>query len=119
LTATSVSVGAGSTLGGAGTVASSVTNNGNVAPQGSLTVTGNYSQSSSAKLSEQFGSTLHVNANATLSGALNVSVNPKRPPKSGQSYIALTFGSLNGSFATHTAGFTLTTGAKSIQVTKQ
>jgi hypothetical protein len=119
LTATSVIVESGSTLGGAGTVASSVTNNGNVAPQGSLTVTGNYSQSSSASLSEQFGSTLHVNANATLSGALKVSVNPKRPPKSGQSYIALTFGSLNGSFATHTTGFTLTTGAKSIQVTKQ
>jgi hypothetical protein len=82
-------------------------------------VTGNYTQASSAALSEVFGSTLHVNANATLSGALNVSVNPKRPPKSGQSYIAVTFGTLNGSFTTHTAGFTLTTGAKSIQVTKQ
>jgi hypothetical protein len=82
-------------------------------------VTGNYTQASSAALSEVFGSTLHVNANATLSGALNVSVNPKRPPKSGQSYIAVTFGTLNGSFTTHTAGFTLITGAKSIQVTKQ
>jgi fibronectin-binding autotransporter adhesin len=119
LSATSVSVEPGSTLGGSGTVASSVTNNGNVAPQGSLTVTGNYTQTSSAALAEQFGSTLHVNSSATLSGALNVTVNPKRPPKSGQSYIALTFGSLNGSFTTHTAGFTLTTGAKSIQVTKQ
>jgi hypothetical protein len=119
LSATSVSVEPRSTLGGSGTVASSVTNNGNVAPQGSLTVTGNYSQTSSAALTEQFGSTLHVNSSATLVGALNVTVNPKRPPKSGQSYIALTFGSLNGSFTTHTAGFTLTTGAKSIQVTKQ
>jgi hypothetical protein len=119
LSTTSVSVEPGSTLGGSGTVASSVTNNGNVAPQGSLTVTGNYTQSSSAALTEQFGSTLHVNSSATLSGALKVTVNPKRPPKSGQSYIALTFGSLNGSFTTHTAGFTLTTGAKSIQVTKQ
>ena len=119
LSATSVSVEPRSTLGGSGTVASSVTNNGNVAPQGSLTVTGNYTQTSSAALTEQFGSTLHVNSSATLVGALNVTVNPKRPPKSGQSYIALTFGSLNGSFTTHTAGFTLTTGAKSIQVTKQ
>jgi hypothetical protein len=119
LSATSVSVQPGSTLGGSGTVASSVTNNGNVAPQGSLTVTGNYTQTSSAGLTEQFGSTLHVNLNAALSGTLNVTVNPKRPPKSGATYIALTFGSLNGSFATHTAGFTLTTGARSIQVTKQ
>jgi len=103
LSATSVSVESGSTLGGSGTVASSVTNDGNVAPQ-NLTVTGNYTQASSAALSEVFGSTLHVNANATLSGALNVSVNPKRPPKSGQSYIAVTFGTLNGSFTTHTAG---------------
>jgi hypothetical protein len=58
-------------------------------------------------------------SNATLSGALNVTVNPKHPPKSGATYTALTFGSLNGSFTSHTAGFTLTTGANSIQVTKQ
>jgi fibronectin-binding autotransporter adhesin len=119
LSATSVSVQSGSTLQGNGTVASSVTNNGNVAPQGSLTVTGNYSQTASAALTEQFGSTLNANSNATLSGALNVTVNPKHPPKSGATYIALTFGSLNGSFTSHTAGFTLTTGANNIQVTKQ
>ncbi len=119
LSATSVSVQPGSRLAGNGTVASSITNNGNVAPQGSLTVTGNYTQAGGAALTEQFGSTLHVNSNARLSGALNVTVNPKHPPQSGVTYIALTFGSLNGSFTTHTAGFTLTTGAKSIQVTKQ
>jgi fibronectin-binding autotransporter adhesin len=78
LTATSVSVQAGSGLGGQGTVASSVTNNGNVGPQGSLTVTGNYTQTASAALTEQFGSTLNVTSNATLSGSLNVTVNPKR-----------------------------------------
>ena len=119
LTATLVSVQPQSTLGGNGTVASSVRNNGIVAPQGSLTVTGSYTQTSGGALTEQFGSTLHVNANATLAGALNVTVNPKRPPKSGQSYTALTFASLTGSFATHTAGFTLTTNANSITVTKQ
>lgn len=54
LTATSVIVQPGATLGGGGTVASSVTNNGNVAP-GNLTVTGNYSQASSASLTELFG----------------------------------------------------------------
>jgi hypothetical protein len=48
-------------------------------------------------LTGQFGSTLHVKLNATLSGALNVTVNPKHPPKSGTTYTALTFGSLNGS----------------------
>jgi fibronectin-binding autotransporter adhesin len=119
LTATSVSVQPGSTLQGNGTVTSSVTNNGNVAPQGSLTVTGNYSQTASAALTEQFGSTLNVTSNATLSGALNVTVNPKHPPQPGAVYTALTFGSLNGSFTSHTAGYTLTTNANNIKVTKQ
>ena len=119
LSATSVSVQAGSTLQGNGTIASSITDNGNVAPQGSLTATGNYSQTANAALTEQFGSTLNVDTNATLSGALNVTVNPKHPPKSGATYTALTFGSLTGSFTSHTAGFTLTTGTNNIQVTKQ
>jgi hypothetical protein len=119
LSAASVSVQSGSTLQGNGTVTGSITDNGNVAPQGSLTVTGNYSQTGSAALTEQFGSTLHVTLNATLSGALNVTVNPKHPPQSGAVYTALTFGSLNGSFTSHTTGYTLTTNANNIQVTKQ
>jgi len=119
LTATSVIVQSRSTLQGGGTVASSITNDGTVAPQGSLTVTGNYTQTSGGALTELFGSTLKVKSNATLSGALNVTVNPKRPPKSGATYTALTFGSLNASFASLTAGFTLTTGANSIIVRKQ
>jgi hypothetical protein len=97
---------------------SSIANSGTVAP-GSLTVTGNYTQTGAGALTEQFGSTLHVNSNATLSGALNVTINPKHPPKSGQMYTALTFGSLSGSFTTSTAGYTLTTTANSITVTKQ
>lgn len=119
LSATSVIVQPGSTLQGNGTIASSITNDGIVAPQGNLTVTGNYSQTASAALTEQFGSTLNVNSNATLSGALNVRVSPKRPPKSGETYTALTFGSLSGAFTSQTAGFTLTTVANSIRVTKQ
>jgi hypothetical protein len=119
LSATSVIVEARSTLRGSGTVASTVTNNGSVAPQGSLTVTGNYSQGAGGALNEQFGSTLNVHGNAALSGALNVTVNPKRPPASGAKYTALTFGSLTGSFTSHTSGYTLTTFASSIQVTKQ
>ena len=82
-------------------------------------MTGTYSQTASAALTEQFGSTLKVDTNATLSGALNVTVNLKHPPKPGATYTALTFGSLTGSFTSHTAGFTLTTGTTNIQVTKQ
>lgn len=56
LSATSVDVQSGSTLEGLGTIASSVTNNnGTVAPQASLTVTGNYSQTAGGALNEQFG----------------------------------------------------------------
>ena len=77
-----------------------------------MNVTGNYSQVASAALTESFGATLHVQLNATLSGALNVTVNPKHPPASGATYTALTAGSLRGSFTSHTAGFTLTTSAK-------
>ena len=123
LSATSVIVGSGSELQGGGTVESSLTNNGTVAPQGTLTVTGNYIQTSGATLLETFGSngssTLSVKSNATLSGALNVQVNPKHPPASGATYTALTFGSLDGSFTSVTAGFTLTTTANSIVVRKQ
>jgi hypothetical protein len=118
LTAASVLVEPGGTLSG-GTVQSSVTNNGTVSLSGSMNVTGNYTQAAGATLTEMFGATLHVQSNAALSGALNVQVNPKHPPASGASYTALTAGSLSGSFTSVTAGFTLTTKAKSIQVTKQ
>jgi hypothetical protein len=119
LSATSVIVQSGSTLKGTGTVASSITNDGTVAPQGPLTVTGSYSQAAGAALTELFGSTLHVASTATLSGALNVTVNLKHPPQPGAQYNALTSGSLSGSFTSHTAGFTLTTNANTIVVTKQ
>jgi hypothetical protein len=119
LNATSVIVKSGATLATAGTVMSSITNNGTVSP-GIVTVTGNYTQTPGATLSESFGSaTLNVKQNATVSGALNVTFSPKHPPQSGAKYTALTFGSLSGSFTSHTAGFTLTTNVNSIQVTKQ
>jgi hypothetical protein len=119
LIAIAVTVESGSLLGGDGTVESSVTNNGTVAPQGTLTVTGSYTQSSAAGLNEQFSSTLSVDGSATISGALNITVNPKHPPKSGQMYTALTSGSLSGSFTRVTTGFTATTNGNSIEVTKQ
>jgi hypothetical protein len=120
LSATSVIVESGATLGVSGTVVSSITNNGTVSA-GIVTVTGNYTQAAGAALSESFGAyaTLNVKQNATLSGALNVTFSPKHPPASGAKYTALTFGSLSGAFTSHTAGFTLTTSGNSIQVTKQ
>jgi hypothetical protein len=120
LSATSVLVESGGRLSAGGTVQCSITNNGTVSP-GLLTVIGNYSQAADAALTESFGnySTLNVKHNATLSGALNITVNPKHPPASGARYTALTAGSLNGSFTSHTAGFTLTTSATSVLVTKQ
>jgi len=120
LKATSVLVESGGTLSAGGTVQCSITNNGIVSP-GILTVVGNYTQAANAALTESFGSysTLNVKQNATLSGALNITVNPKHPPASGAKYTALTAGSLSGSFTSHTAGFTLTTSATSILVTKQ
>jgi hypothetical protein len=115
LSATSVIVQPGGFLSG-GTVATSITNNGTVSLQ---TVTGNYTQTAGAAMTETFGYGLIVKGNATLSGALNVTFSPKRPPPSGAKYTALAAGSLSGSFTSHTAGFTLTTSANSIQVTKQ
>jgi hypothetical protein len=117
LTATAVDVQAGGFFGG-GTVASSVTNHGTVSAGG--TVTGNYTQGIGGALLSQFGyGLLNVKGNAALSGALNIQVNPKHPPAAGAHYIALSAGSLSGSFTSHSAGFTLTTTGNSIQVTKQ
>jgi fibronectin-binding autotransporter adhesin len=118
LSAAAVTVESGSTLGGQGTIESSVTNNGTVSPT-NLTVTGSYTQSSAAALTEQFSTTLNVSGTATLSGALNITINPKRPPKSGQSYTALTAGSISGSFTRTTTGYTVTTNGNTIVVTKQ
>jgi hypothetical protein len=110
----------GGTLSAGGTVQCSITNNGTVSP-GIVTVMGNYSQAAGASLTEMFGnySALNVKQTATLSGALNVEVNPKHPPVSGAKYTALTANSISGSFTSHTAGFTLTTNANNIVVTKQ
>jgi hypothetical protein len=120
LNATSVVVESGGTFSSGGTVQCSITNNGTVSP-GIMTVMGNYTQAAGGALTEQFGnySTLNVKQTATLSGGLNIQVNPKHPPTSGAHYTALTSGSLSGSFTSHTAGFTLTTSKNSIVVTKQ
>ena len=53
---------------------------------GSLTVTGNYTQTTDGELSLQYWgvATLHVNVNASLSGALLMGVNYKHPPGVGR-----------------------------------
>ncbi|MBV9623353.1 MAG: hypothetical protein JOZ14_05180 [Acidobacteria bacterium] len=69
-------------------------------------MTGDYTQTASGKLSVNFATTyppaLVVKSNATLSGILSVGVNLKRPPAKGSTYTAMTFGSLNGEFASFT-----------------
>ena len=71
------------------------------------------------RLAERHLSQRPIGIDATRERNRRVTVNPKHPPQPGATYTALTFGSLNGSFTSHTAGFTLTTGANNIQVTKQ
>jgi hypothetical protein len=76
----------------------------------------NYTQASGAALTEYFGNTLSVTANARLSGALHVRVIPECPPAHGAAFAALTFGSRNGLFTGHTPGLRLRTGSHSIVV---
>lgn len=104
LSATAVDVQAGSLV-GKGTIQGSLTNSGYVSPQaGSFTVTGNYTQTSAGELSLQYWgvSAVFVGNNASLSGTLVVGINPKRPPKKGSSYTAMTFASLSGQFTSVT-----------------
>lgn len=103
LSATSVDMESGTLVGG-GTIESSLTNNGYLGPTNgeTVTVTGNYTQTTGGELSVNFGTTyptaLVVNLDATLSGTLSVGVNLKRPPEPGSTYTAMKFGSLSGEF---------------------
>lgn len=107
LSATSVDMQSGTLVGG-GTIEGSLTNNGYVLPTNgeTLTVTGDYTQTSGGELSVNFATTyppaLVVKSNATLSGTLSVGVNLKRPPAKGSTYTAMTFGSLSGEFTSFT-----------------
>jgi hypothetical protein len=96
-------------LQGYGTVEGSITNNGFFQPF-SLTVTGNYTQTSGGGLLVHWGLTgiLNVNGNATLSGSLGVVTDaPKFPPKSGSTYTFMTYGSLSGEFTSVTTGISV------------
>ena len=123
LTAPSVNMESGSLVGG-GTIEGSLTNSGYLHPTNgeTLTVTGNYTQTANGELSVQWGTTaLAVNSNAALSGSLVVGINPKRPPKKGSTYTAMTFGSLSGEFKTVTVeeGGTVEYTGNSVVVTFQ
>jgi hypothetical protein len=115
------------TLVGGGTIKGSLTNNGYLLPTNgeTVTVTGNYTQTSGGELSVNFATTyppaLVVKSNATLSGALSVGVNLKRPPAKGSIYTAMTFGSLNGEFKSFTVegGGSVTYANDSVVVTFQ
>jgi len=123
LSAASVNMESGSLVGG-GTIEGSLTNSGYLHPTNgeTLTVTGNYTQTANGELSVQWGTTgLAVNSNAALSGSLVVGINPKRPPKKGSTYTAMTFGSLSGEFKTVTVeeGGTVEYTGNSVVVTFQ
>ena len=122
LTAPSVNMESGSLVGG-GTIDGSLINSGYLHPTNAetLTVT-NYTQTANGELSVQWGSSgLAVNSNAALSGSLVVGIYPKRPPKKGSTYTAMTFGSLSGGFKTVTVeeGGTVEYTGNSVVVTFQ
>jgi uncharacterized protein with beta-barrel porin domain len=106
LTSPIVTVGSGGELSGVGTIAGSVINNGLVTPgdaPGTLTVTGNYTQSASGTLNIQFasGSTslLAVGRSAFLNGTLRLTLVGGFVPAGGQRFTILTAGTaVSGTF---------------------
>ena len=107
LIVTSVDVVSGGSLNGNGTVQGSLTMGGVILPQAEpITVTGDYTQTSTGEVVEYWGSggILKVNGNATLSGYLFVRYSTKVPPKPGATYTVMTFGSLTGAFTNASPG---------------
>jgi fibronectin-binding autotransporter adhesin len=99
-----VAVDAAGTLRGHGTITGSVSNDGTVAPGGTigtLTIGGNYTQASSATLSIEVSPTaaseLNVKGSATLNGTLAINYDPGT--YSAKSYSLVTASSLAGTFA--------------------
>jgi hypothetical protein len=102
----------GGVLRGAGTVIANITNNalvepGTVGGAGTLTVTGDYTQTAGGTLNIEIGGTstsqrdrLLVSGAATLEGTLNVTLINAFAPTLGDSFQVLTFASRIGDFAT-------------------
>jgi autotransporter-associated beta strand protein len=108
-----VTVSAGATLGGTGTIAGTVTNGGFVAPgagtAGTLNVGGDYIQSASGAFNVELDFApglahdfLNVTGNATLAGALNVSLLSASTPHIGDTFQILHAAGLAGSQFTTT-----------------
>ena len=111
LSATSVDMPSSSLLGQNAIIEGSLTNDGFLEPdQGTITVTGDYTQTSSGQLSEYWGSAgiLKVNGNATLSGYLEVHYSTKVPPKAGSTFTVMTYGSESGEFTEISPNLTVT-----------
>ncbi len=110
LTANALLIPDGITLNGAGTVIGDVSNSGTIAPgtsTGILTISGNYTQTSTGALNVEIGGTtvgteydrLAVSGTASLDGTLNVSEGAVAPV-AGTTYTVITCGSCTGTFAT-------------------
>lgn len=109
LTSPTVTVASGATLSGTGTVVGDVTNSGAVAPGssgGTLTVTGNYTQTSGSTLNISLSNTgcslLDISGTANLNSGSGLSVTASLSPgyySNGQSYTFLkAAGGITGSF---------------------
>ncbi len=112
-------LGSGGTLGGTGTLEGNVVNAGKVtpgSPNGQLTITGNYTQTSAGSLGIQLSGTqagtqygqLLINGSASLGGTLAVTYAQTFTPALGNSFQVMTFDSASGAFAT-TTGLTIGT----------
>ena len=110
LAATGVKDLQGGVLSGNGTVSGDLTNEAMLSPgdsPGSITITGNYTQTSAGTLVIELGGaspgqfdTLQVSGNAALDGTLDVALIGGFVPTPPQSFQVLTFGSRSGDFAT-------------------
>ncbi len=104
----------GGVLSGVGTISGNLTNKGTVRPggtgaAGTLTVTGNYTQTATGVLNIELGGTgagtfdvLAVGGVANLNGTLNVSLINGFNPANGNTFVVLTFASRSGTFSTMT-----------------
>lgn len=106
----------GGSLAGIGVIDAHITNTARVAPghsPGTLTINGNYTQTSSGVLDMEIGGTaagtgydqLIVNGSASLAGTINIIKFNNYLPASGSSFKLLTYYSVAGSFATVTGRY--------------
>ena len=115
LTATSATISSGAAISGSATITAAVTNNGTIhvggpGAAGTLTIAGNFTQSSTGVLNMEIGGLtagsqydrLAISGTATLGGTLNVTLINGFTPASGNSFQLITYMSRSGTFATFT-----------------